>query len=382
MATCNVCHNTYSTIQYPLCPYCNGMIPANVQNQNTPTTKSPSLPIQQSTINIPTQQIQVVGHEPKTYVICPNCGLKNARFRRHCTSCTSPLPLFSQKQEIQTYDNEIVKSLDFETRKYFKIAGFRVNLIKYLGMSMEKQPCPNCGTICTIIDDDCPNCGQERQRYQCTNKNANGAPCGTKLKTTDMYCPTCKNITLLNFIQQVASGKVRGESGNKILQTWEQVYGFTLFKETYGASMEHSKISDYKNILESVCGEVAKINETFAKGLKSFMVSGGRTADLGDSISAIKNYQMPTISRPVPTNNIADLSQRRAAFLNGQAQPNTHQGGPGPTPQNSQQGQGQTTMSPPPVPTMNTQQQNNDDDEDDEDNAWDDPYEDHDIDAN
>lgn len=325
MALCHSCNHSYNSIQYPLCPYCAGVtpMPDGGAQPNTDTsdpglsqTIMPNAPsIFAPPVNI-TPHAAV--HVPKNYIICANCGAKNPRFRRHCFSCLTALPLFSARQEVQTYDYEIVKSLDRETKNYFYNAGVRMYLIRYLGMPLDRAPCPSCGEECSIIDDECPNCHEMRYNYRCTGKirqpDNSEVPCNNILTAQDLFCPKCRDMTLLNFIHQVLRGEIRGESAKKILRDFERTFGFRLFKQTYGSAMSHGEIFQCKITLEQVCGELAKNLETIAKGLKSFTFES-RNVELGDAFSDIRNQSSTHVTSTVPTNNIVDVIRRREAAL-------------------------------------------------------------------
>ena len=351
MISCPTCNQFYDAIIYPACPFCNNLAVTVQPNQpNVP------VPIELQ----PPKQFQ-----PSFNVVCPHCGTKNPRFHRHCGKCRKPLQTYSHTMEVQTHDSQVVQRLDERSKQYLYLVALREFVMKFLNLSLEKQQCPKCKTICTFMDDDCPNphCKNPIYRYPCGTQG-----CGELLHIMDKECPKCHQMTLYQFIEMVLNDEATGDMAKNVFKTAEKLTGFKIYKRTLPSSVDGRFLLQAKNVLETICAEKAKTLETLALALRDVSVTT-QPVDLGNTFQEIFTRRngngMGDLQNPSPTNNIIDVIQRRAVV-----NPTTGSSSPPTNPDDT------VTV----IPRGGTRTPNPPDEEEDSTTPWEnDPFSDHDI---
>lgn len=307
---CEVCKRDYDSMIYPECPYCNKLLPIDLNDTSTPNADEQLLAPQNFQLLSKDNSVQPL---VSFNVVCPNCGTKNARNKRFCSNCLELLQNFTPNMEKENYNSEICRRLDHKTIiKHFNITA-RAFLMYFTDKKFNID-CPRCGQKTEWYLDNCKKCGQLVYWYQCGGTLKNGVKCNNKMKMSDIECNVCGQEGLFSFFKKLMSGRIRGKMADNIFNILEQVFGIDLTTDTFSAKIDQRTIQRIKGDAEQICGDIVELLETFSKGLKDFTFGlGNEDVELGDTFSAMKknSWVTPDIITPTKSNNVLDIMDKR-----------------------------------------------------------------------
>lgn len=317
---CEFCKLDFDNMIYPDCPYCNKLLPIDINDISTPNTDEQKM-IEQQNFQLLSKDTTMKS-EINFNIVCPNCGFKNQRNKRFCINCLELLQNFTPNMERENLNSAICSGLDHKTlMKFFNITA-RCFIMYHFKIEFNKT-CQKCGNKVDWYLDNCNKCGQLTYFYQCYGSLKNGMKCTNKIKIFDQKCSICGNEVFYSYFKKLMMGKIRGKTADDIFDKLEELFSTDLRKDTFSAlRINQGEIQQIKSKAEQMCGNGIELLETFSKALKDFTYNSNYYDDIDfkDAISSMKD--MPWLNNeiitPPKSTNVLDIMDKRKKQIAGE----------------------------------------------------------------